>query len=61
MAITQRELARRLRRARKASQMTQARAAQALGVPRSAISEIESGEAQHLGIGAPRPSAPVWP
>ena len=44
MPITQVELARRLRAARKACHITQAKAARVLGIPRSAVSQIETGQ-----------------
>ena len=44
MPITQLELARRLRAARKACHITQAKAARVLGIPRSAVSQIETGQ-----------------
>ena len=44
MPITQLELARRLRAARKACHITQANAARVLGIPRSAVSQIETGQ-----------------
>ena len=50
MAITQRELGQRLRRARMASQVTQVKAARTLGVPRSAVSQIESGKRTISGL-----------
>ena len=50
MAITQRELARRLRSARVATPVTQERAARTLGVPRSAVSQIESGKRTISGL-----------
>ncbi len=50
MPITQLELARRLRAARKACHVTQAKAARALGVPRSAVSQIELGNRGVSGL-----------
>lgn len=50
MAITQSELARRLRAARKACRVTQAKAARALGIPRSAVSQIETGQRGVSGL-----------
>ena len=44
MPITQLELARRLRAARKACHITQARGARVLGIPRSAVSQMETGQ-----------------
>ena len=50
MPITQLELARRLRSARKACQITQAKAAKALGVSRSAVSQMETGQRGVSGL-----------
>ena len=50
MPITQLELARRLRAARKACQVTQAKAARALEIPRSAVSQIETGQRGVSGL-----------
>ena len=50
MPITQSELARRLRSARKTSHITQAKAAQALGVSRSAVSQMETGHRSVSGL-----------
>ena len=50
MPITQLELARRLRAARKACHATQAKAAWALGIPRSAVSQIETGQRGVSGL-----------
>ncbi len=50
MPITQLELARRLRAARKACHVTQAKAARALGIPRSAVSQIETGQRGVSGL-----------
>ena len=50
MPITQLELARRLRAARKACHVTQAKAARALGVSRSAVSQIETGQRGVSGL-----------
>ena len=50
MPITQLELARRLRAARKACHATQAKAAKALGVARSAVSQIETGQRGVSGL-----------
>lgn len=50
MPITQLELARRLRASRKACHVTQAKAAKALGVPRSAVSQIETGQRGVSGL-----------
>lgn len=50
MPITQLELARRLRAARKACHITQAKAAGALGIPRSAVSQIEAGQRGVSGL-----------
>ena len=50
MPITQLELARRLRAARKACRITQAKAAKALGIPRSAVSQIETGQRGVSGL-----------
>ncbi len=50
MPITQLELAQRLRAARKACHVTQAKAAKALGVPRSAVSQMEAGQRGVSGL-----------
>ncbi|MXX34372.1 MAG: ImmA/IrrE family metallo-endopeptidase [Gemmatimonadetes bacterium] len=50
MPITQLELARRLRAARKACQITQAKAARVLGIPRSAVSQMETGQRGVSGL-----------
>lgn len=50
MPITQLELARRLRNARKACHITQAKAARALGIPRSAVSQMETGQRGVSGL-----------
>ena len=50
MPITQLELARRLRAARKACHVTQAQAAEGLGVARSAVSQIETGQRGVSGL-----------
>ncbi len=50
MAITQLELARCLRAARKACHITQAKAARVLGIPRSAVSQIEMGQRGVSGL-----------
>ena len=50
MPITQHELARRLRAARKARHITQAKAARVLGVPRSAVSQLEAGQRGVSGL-----------
>ena len=50
MPITQLELGRRLRSARKASHITQAKAAKALGVSRSAVSQMETGQRSVSGL-----------
>ncbi len=50
MPITALELARRLRAARRACHITQAKAARALGVPRSAVSQIETGQRGVSGL-----------
>lgn len=50
MPITQLELARRLRAARKACRITQAKAAKALGVSRSAVSQIEAAQRGVSGL-----------
>ena len=50
MSISRRELGRRLRNGRRASHMTQAEAAQLLGVSRSAISQVESGNRNISGL-----------
>ena len=50
MAVTHRELAQRLRTARRANHVTQASAARVLRVSRSAISQIESGNRNISGL-----------
>ena len=50
MSISRRDLGRRLRSGRRASHVTQAEAAQVLGVPRSAISRMESGNRNISGL-----------
>lgn len=50
MPITQLELARRLRAARRACHITQAKAARVLGIPRSAVSQIETGQRGVSGL-----------
>ena len=50
MPITQLELASRLRTARKACRFTQAKAARVLGIPRSAVSQIETGQRGVSGL-----------
>lgn len=50
MPITQLELAHRLRSARKACHITQATAAKALGVSRSAVSQMETGHRSVSGL-----------
>ena len=50
MSISRRELGRRLRNGRRASHVTQAEAAEALGVARSAISQVESGNRNISGL-----------
>ena len=50
MSISRRELGRRLRNGRRASHVTQADAADVLGVPRSAISQMESGNRNISGL-----------
>ena len=50
MPITQLELARRLRAARKACHITQAKAARVLGIPRSAVSQVETGQRGVSGL-----------
>ena len=50
MPITQHELARRLRAARKACHITQVKAARVLGIPRSAVSQIETGQRGVSGL-----------
>ena len=50
MPITQLELGRRLRSARKASHITQAKAAEALRVSRSAVSQMETGQRSVSGL-----------
>ena len=50
MPITQLELARRLRNARKACQVTQAKAARALAISRSAVSQMETGQRGVSGL-----------
>lgn len=50
MSISRRELGRRLRNGRRASHVTQAEAAQALGVSRSAVSQMESGNRNISGL-----------
>lgn len=50
MPITQLELARRLRAARKACHITQAKAARILGIPRSAVSQMETGQRGVSGL-----------
>jgi len=50
MPITPLELARRLRAAREACQITQAKAAKALGIPRSAVSQLETGQRGVSGL-----------
>ncbi|MDE2975451.1 MAG: XRE family transcriptional regulator [Gemmatimonadota bacterium] len=50
MPITQLELARRLRSARKACHITQTKAAKALGVSRSAVSQMETGQRGVSGL-----------
>ena len=50
MSISRRELGRRLRNGRLASHVTQAEAAEVLGVPRSAISQMESGNRNISGL-----------
>ena len=50
MSISRRELGRRLRNGRRASHVTQADAAEVLGVPRSAISQVESGNRNISGL-----------
>ena len=50
MPITQLELARRLRAARKACHITQAKAARVLGIPRSAVSQMETGQRGVSGL-----------
>ena len=50
MSISRRELGRRLRNGRRASHVTQAEAADVLGVPRSAISQVESGNRNISGL-----------
>ena len=44
MPVTPLQLARRLRAARKACHITQAKAARVLGIPRSAVSQMETGQ-----------------
>ena len=44
MPITPLQLARRLRAARKDCHITQAKAARVLGIPRSAVSQMETGQ-----------------
>lgn len=50
MSISRRELGQRLRNGRRASHVTQADAADVLGVPRSAISQMESGNRNISGL-----------
>ena len=50
MPITQLQLARRLRAARKTCHITQAKAASALGIPRSAVSQMETGQRGVSGL-----------
>ena len=50
MSISRRELGRRLRNGRRANHVTQAEAAEALGVPRSSISQMESGNRNISGL-----------
>lgn len=50
MPTTQEELARRLRSARKACHITQAKAATTLGVSRSAVSQMETGQRGVSGL-----------
>ena len=50
MPITQLELARRLRSARKACHITQAKAARVLGISRSAVSQMEAGQRGVSGL-----------
>ncbi len=50
MPITQIELGRRLRSARKACHITQAKAGKALGVSRSAVSQMETGQRSVSGL-----------
>ena len=50
MPITQLELARRLRSARKACHITQVKAARALGISRSAVSQMETGQRGVSGL-----------
>ena len=50
MPITQLEFARRLRAARKACHITQAKAAKALGLSRSAVSQMEAGQRGVSGL-----------
>ena len=50
MPITQLELARHLRAARKACHITQAKAARVLGLPRSAMSQMETGQRGVSGL-----------
>ena len=50
MPITPLELARRLRAARRACHITQAKAARVLGIPRSAVSQIETGQRSVSGL-----------
>ena len=50
MPITQSEIAHRLRSARKACHITQANAAKALGVSRSAVSQMETGHRSVSGL-----------
>ena len=50
MPITQLELAQRLRSARKACRITQAKAAKALGISRSAVSQMETGQRGVSGL-----------